>query len=66
MHAVRLAKKIIELVCSEAVAQAAHDYTRKLNHASKEFRHADAAPRSSTLSLRERELRAEFMEAARR
>jgi hypothetical protein len=31
MHAVWLAKKIIELVCSGDVAQAAHDYTRELN-----------------------------------
>ena len=34
MHAVWLAKKIIELVCSGTLAQAAQDYTLELNRAS--------------------------------
>jgi hypothetical protein len=62
MHAVWLTKKIIELVCSGEVAQAAHDYTRELNVGSKEFREGGG---SGGLSARERELRAAFMEAAR-
>jgi hypothetical protein len=66
MHAAWLAKKVIELVCSGNLAQAAQDYTRELNRASQELREADAAPRSPALSARERRLRAEFMEAARR
>jgi hypothetical protein len=66
MHAVWLAKKIIELVCSGTLAQAAQDYTHELNGASKELRPADAAPQPPALSTRERQLRAEFMEAARR
>ena len=67
MHAVWLAKKIIELVSSGTLAQAAHDYTRELNRASQELRQAaDATSRSPGLSARERQLRAEFMEAARR
>jgi hypothetical protein len=66
MHAVWLAKKIIELVCSGILAQAAQDYTRELNRASQELRQAaDAVSRSPALSARERQLRAEFMEAAR-
>ena len=66
MHAAWLAKKIIELVCSGTLAQAAQDYTHELNRASQELRQADAAPRSPALSARERQFRAEFMEAARR
>lgn len=37
MHAVWLAKKIIELVCSDTLAQAAQDYTLELNRASREL-----------------------------
>jgi len=33
MHAVWLAKKIIELACSGTLAQAAQDYTLELNRA---------------------------------
>lgn len=62
MHAVWLAKKIVELVCSGEVAQAAHDYTRELNIGSKEF---SGGGGSGGLSVRERELRAAFLEAAR-
>jgi hypothetical protein len=63
MHAVWLAKKVIELVCSAEVAQAAHDYTRELNSGSKELRRNGG---TGGLSARERELRAAFLEAARR
>jgi hypothetical protein len=66
MHAVWLAKKIIELVCSGTVAQAAQDYTLELNWASQELRPGGTGRPSPALSTRERQLRAEFMEAARR
>jgi hypothetical protein len=62
MHAVWLAKKVIELVCSAEVAQAAHDYTRELNLGSKNFR-GNAG--NGGLSARERALRAAFLETAR-
>ena len=62
MHAVWLAKKIIELVCSGEVAQAAHDYTRELNSGSKEFSRSGGG---GGQTVRERELRAAFLEAAR-
>lgn len=63
MHAVWLAKKVIELVCSAGAAQAAHDYTGELNSSSsKEVRRNSG---TGGLSARERELRAAFMEAAR-
>ena len=62
MHAVWLAKKIIELVCSGALAQAAQDYTMELNRSSKELRSHSASRQSPALSARERQLRAEFME----
>ena len=65
MHAVWLAKKIIELVCSGTLAQAAQDYTRELNRASKELRPDSTSHRSPALSAREQQLRAEFMETAR-
>jgi hypothetical protein len=66
MHAVWLAKKIIELVCSGTLAQAAQDYTLELNRASQELRPDSASRRSPGLPARGRQLRAEFMEAARR
>ncbi len=66
MHAVWLAKKIIELVCSGALAQAGQDHTRELNGASQELRRHGTSQRSPALSARERQLRAEFMETARR
>jgi hypothetical protein len=66
MHAVWLAKKIIELVCSGALAQAAQDYTLELNRASQELRHRSASRTSPALSARERQLRAQFIETARR
>jgi hypothetical protein len=62
MHAVWLAKKVIELVCSAELAQAAHDYTRELNLGTKNFR-GNAG--DGGLSARERALRAAFLEAAR-
>ena len=66
MHAVWLAKKIIELVCSGTLAQAAQDYTRELNRASQELGPHNTSRRSPGLSIREQQLRAEFMETARR
>jgi hypothetical protein len=66
LHAVWLAKKIIELVCSGDVAQAAHDYTRELNRRSHELERSELADVSAGLTTGERRLRAEFIEAARR
>jgi hypothetical protein len=66
MHAVWLAKKIIELVCSGTLAQAAQDYTRELNRASQELRPHSTSRRSPAFSAREQQLRAKFMETARR
>ena len=66
MHAVWLAKKIIELVCSGTLAQAAQDYTLELNRASRELGTKGTGRRSPSFSDRERQLRAEFLEAARR
>jgi hypothetical protein len=43
MHAIWLAKKIIELVCSGTLAQAAQDYTHELNRASQELRPRNSA-----------------------
>ncbi|WP_141579617.1 hypothetical protein [Actinomadura sp. WMMA1423] len=57
LHSLWLAKKVFELVCSSSVAQAAHDYTLVL-HALLRGQDAGAASK--------RELRFEFMEAARR
>jgi hypothetical protein len=65
MHAVWLAKKIIELVCSGELAQAAQDYTLELNRTSKELGSSGTGQRPAGLSARERQLRAEFMEVAR-
>ena len=64
MHAVWLAKKIIELVCSGTLAQAAQDYTLELNRASHELGPKGTGRRSPSFSDRERQLRAEFLEAA--
>ena len=66
MHTVWLTKKVIELVCSATFAQAAQDRTLELNQASKDIRPDGADRPSPTLSVRERQLRAEFMGAARR
>jgi hypothetical protein len=66
LHAVWLAKKIIELVCSGTLAQAAQDYTLELNRASRELGPKGTGRRSPSFSDRERQLRAEFLEAARR
>jgi hypothetical protein len=66
MHAVWLAKKIIELVCSGTVAQAAQDYTLALNQASVELGPRGTGSRSPALSDSERQFRAKFVEAARR
>jgi hypothetical protein len=61
MHAVWLAKKIIELVCSGTLAQAAQDYTLELNRASRELGPKGTGRRSPSFSDRERQLRAEFL-----
>jgi hypothetical protein len=66
MHAVWLAKKLIELVCSGMLAQAAQDYTLVLNRASQEIRSHSTSRPSPALSAREQQLRVEFMETARR
>jgi len=63
LHAAWLAKKIIELVCSGELAQAAQDYVRELESGCQEF---DRNVGSAAFSVRERQLRAEFMELARR
>jgi hypothetical protein len=65
MHAVWLAKKIIELVCSGALAQAAQDYTLELNRASQELRPPSTSQRSPALSPGNGGF-AEFTETARR
>jgi hypothetical protein len=66
MHAVWLAKKIIELVCSDGLAQAAQDFTVALNRASHELRRGGPEPPPAGLSGTEHQLRVEFIEAARR
>ena len=66
MHAVWLAKKIVELVCSGTLAQAAQDYTLQLNLSSQELVSHGTGRRSPALTDRERQFRAEFMETARR
>jgi hypothetical protein len=66
MHAVWPAKKIIELVCSGTLAEAAQDYTLELKRASRELSPKGTGRRSPSFSGRERQLRAEFLEAARR
>ena len=66
LHAVWLAKKMIELVCSAALAQAAQDYTEELARTSREPGKAGASREVVAVSARERLLRRKFMEAARR
>jgi hypothetical protein len=66
MHAVSVAKKIVELAGSGALAQAAQDCTLELNHASQELRPHSISRRSPALSVPEQQLRAGFMEAAGR
>lgn len=66
MHAVWLAKKIVELVCSGGLAQAAQEYAQELNRGSQEIVRKEPGQRSPAPSARERQLRVEFMEAARR
>ncbi|MFG2484971.1 hypothetical protein ACGFSI_19715 [Streptomyces virginiae] len=58
LHALWLAKKAVELVCSHEVAQAAHDYTEALHQI---IRGVVANGQAST----QRERRHAFMEAAR-
>lgn len=66
MQAVWLAKKIIEIVCSGALAQAAQNWTLELNGSARDIRQHGLTTARTRLSGRERQLRAEFMEAARR
>lgn len=65
-HALWLAKKFIELVCSAQLAQAAQDYTRELDRCTWALASKNWTGASRALSAREHELRVEFMEAARR
>ena len=60
-----LAKKLIELVCSGSLAQAAQEYTEELDRVSRE-RGGEESGQRPGVSARERELRRAFMEAARR
>jgi len=66
IHALWLAKKIIELVCSAQLAQSAQDYTRELDRCTWKLKRKEWKNASHALSPREHELRVEFMEAARR
>lgn len=66
MHEGWLAKKIIELVCSGELAQAAQDYIKALNDGSHQYRRTGRQGQAIPLSDDERELRTDFMEAARR
>jgi hypothetical protein len=59
LHALWLAKKVPELVCTPAVAQAAHDYTLALHRLLRGQAPEEGAPSK-------RELRYVFIEAARR
>jgi hypothetical protein len=59
LHALWLAKKVPELVCSAALAQAAHDYTLALHGLLRGEGPVEDSPAK-------RELRYAFMEAARR
>lgn len=64
MHNVWLAKKVVELTCSGHLAQAAHNYARGLSPFSHEPGRK-APGKLEPLSVREEQLRAEFMEVAR-
>jgi hypothetical protein len=66
LHGAWLAKKVIELVCSGVLAQAAQDYTEELARASREPGKSGSGHQAVAVSARERLLRREFMEAARR
>ena len=66
LHAAWLAKKIIELVRSAALAQAAQDYTEELDRASRAWDCAGPGRRPMAVSDRERLFRREFTETARR
>jgi hypothetical protein len=59
LHALWLAKKLPELVCSPLVAQAAHDYTHALHSLARNPTASDSAPTK-------REFRFAFLEAARK
>ena len=59
LHDMWLAKKVIEIVCSGEVAQAAHDYALELNHLTRKWQNTEQ-------SDHEIELRTAFLEAARR
>ncbi|TYK43824.1 hypothetical protein [Actinomadura decatromicini] len=59
LHALWLAKKVPELVCSPPVAQAAHDYTSALHALLRGHTPAEGTPPK-------RDLRFAFLEAARR
>ena len=65
-HALWLAKKLIELVCSADLAQAAQDYTRALDSTTWALADQGWKGASRALSPREHELRVELMETARR
>jgi hypothetical protein len=65
-HALWLAKKLIEIVCSAGLAQAAHDYTRELDRCTWRLKRNGWKGVSAALTKREHELRVQFMEAARR
>lgn len=65
-HALWLAKKLIEIVCSAGLAQAAHDYTRELDRCTWRLKRNGWTGISAALTEREHELRVQFMEAARR
>jgi hypothetical protein len=66
LHAVWLAKKIIELVCSGALAQAAQHYTEELDRASHGAASTGPGQQAVAVSDRARLFRRNFMEAARR
>lgn len=66
MHAVWLAKKIIELTCSGGLAQAAQDFTVALNRTSHDLRRGGPERSLAGLSDTEHQLRVEFIETARR
>lgn len=65
-HALWLAKKLIELVCSAEVAQVAQEYTKELDRCTWKLKRSEWKGASPALSRGEHELRVRFMEAARR